>query len=431
MYSCKLKPRLLGLCLALMGHTTQAKNISEDVFKQAEHYTVKIRTVIEFPFTEDQKGSSSGAGFLIDKNKRWILTNAHVVGRSPSYIKVAFKGEKYVSAQKVYVDPYLDIAIIKIDDPLPNTAQQAKLYCGENLSAGHPVGAFGHPLGLDYTGSRGIISGVIYRNEMEWLQTDASISPGNSGGPLISLETKQVLGINTSRNGDTEGENLNFAISMFYACKIIDLLKQNLNPLPPDVLVSFYENLTEEGQALMIAENYGNKNKLPLLPNDEILQINDFSKKPTNEIHLIHALRGKLKNSRIKVKRNNKEISLVTQWDEHLSPLKMQGLEVSGMIIAEDYFKVFREAKTDNKLMIHSVADDSIARTIGFNPYQGIKSIDGKSFNDIKTLYAYIDKQRRNKKHVFKFITFSLGFSYHYYLYELNAEDIKLTLIGT
>ena len=71
--------------------------------------------------------------------------------------------------------------------------------CGTIPAVGHPVGAFGHPEDLRFTGTRGIISGFTSKFGEDRLQTDAPINPGNSGGPLISLETGKVVGINTDQ----------------------------------------------------------------------------------------------------------------------------------------------------------------------------------------------------------------------------------------
>ena len=143
---------------------------------------------------EDSKETSNGAGFLIDRNRGWILTNAHVVSYSPSIHKIAFHNHDYISAQKIYVDPNLDLAILQVpSSEIPKTAHEAKLDCNSNVSTGHPVGAFGHPWGYSFTGTRGIISGI---DDVEMLQTDAPINPGNSGGPLFN-EDGDVIGINS------------------------------------------------------------------------------------------------------------------------------------------------------------------------------------------------------------------------------------------
>jgi S1-C subfamily serine protease len=67
----------------------------EAIFENAIGYTVKIGTLIETPFAGDDEGAFKGTGFVVDGDKRWILTNAHVVGRSPSRVEVAFRGGEF------------------------------------------------------------------------------------------------------------------------------------------------------------------------------------------------------------------------------------------------------------------------------------------------------------------------------------------------
>ena len=88
----------------------------EDIFSKAGEYTVKIKSELRIPFMEDIKGSSSGAGFVVDKERGWIMTNAHVANYSPSEVTLAFREGDYSKAQTLYVDPYIDVAILKIPD---------------------------------------------------------------------------------------------------------------------------------------------------------------------------------------------------------------------------------------------------------------------------------------------------------------------------
>ena len=83
-------------------------------FESANNYTVKIRSRVEYPFLKDERGSFSGAGFLINKALGWVATNAHVSASNPSIVEVAFKGEKFSEAKLVYVDHLLDLAVLKI-----------------------------------------------------------------------------------------------------------------------------------------------------------------------------------------------------------------------------------------------------------------------------------------------------------------------------
>ena len=94
------------ILLSLVATNSYAAQGSQDeiTFAEAEKYTVKIRTQINYPFYDDAKTSSIGTGFLINREKGLILTNAHVVGRSRSIVKVMFKSNKYYKAKKLYVD---------------------------------------------------------------------------------------------------------------------------------------------------------------------------------------------------------------------------------------------------------------------------------------------------------------------------------------
>jgi S1-C subfamily serine protease len=148
----------------------------EAVFHQAEQYTVRVRPSIKLPFESDEQGTFSGAGFVVDSRRGWILTNAHVAGRSPSTIQIAFKDRDYRQATKLYVDPLLDLAVLSLDPSgIPSGTTAATLDCEEAPPVGHPVGAYGHPWGLPFTGTRGIVSGVADQKSTEMLQTDAPI----------------------------------------------------------------------------------------------------------------------------------------------------------------------------------------------------------------------------------------------------------------
>ena len=94
-------PLLIALA-ALPGARAGAQERAETVFRDARAYTVRIRTQISTPFMDDQRGSFGGAGFLVDAQRRWVITNAHVVGQSPSTVQVAFADGTFRAARKVY-----------------------------------------------------------------------------------------------------------------------------------------------------------------------------------------------------------------------------------------------------------------------------------------------------------------------------------------
>jgi serine protease Do len=233
----------LGLILALLllnAAMPQKAAASAGYLEKAERYTVKIRTRVKYPSREDKKGSFSGAGFLIDSKRGWIATNAHVTSRNPESVEVAFKDKAFTDAKLIFVDQYLDLAVLQIPfNDIPQDTEVAKLNCNIWPKVGSRVGAYGHPLSLDFSVTTGIVSGLRYRHNVYSIQTDAAINSGNSGGPLIDQESGDVIGINAATYSKKESEGLGFAVPIMHACKAFDLLRINKNPSPSYLPVAF------------------------------------------------------------------------------------------------------------------------------------------------------------------------------------------------
>lgn len=369
---------------------------AEQVFRDAVAYTVKIRSRIETAFIEDERSSSSGAGFVIDSKRGWIMTNAHVVGRSPSEIKVAFKEKPFVEAHKVYVDPYLDLAILRLDKPPAKALTAAPLNCGDIPSVGHPVGAFGHPWGLDFTGTRGIISGTTDEGA---LQMDAAINPGNSGGPLISLKTGRVVGINTETTAEERDQNTNFAVPMVYVCRVLRILQGGKDPSPPRLAVVFREPPLDR-KALVVARIYWPKGLLDLKPGDEILAVGGRKTHIVNEAQLVHALRGGLDQVAVKVKRRGKERMVLGRLEPLPLITKRAGVLVSGMLIGPRIFRDAAVLGADNGLVIHSVEPGSAGDVLDFRAGDVVTDIDGTPYRELRPLMDHMTKAEKAKKPV-------------------------------
>jgi len=163
---------------------------SAEIIEQAEDYSVRVKSTIKHSFFEDEAGTHKGAGFLVDRERGWILTNAHVSGRGNGEVQVAFQSSKFMSADVIYVDPELDLAVLRIEpSKLPEYKIEAPLQCAPVKLNGAEVAAFGHPHGLNFSATRGIVSRLRTYKGLDWVQTDAAINPGNSGGPLIDLQS--------------------------------------------------------------------------------------------------------------------------------------------------------------------------------------------------------------------------------------------------
>ena len=178
----------------------------------------------DFNRPTERKASSLGSGFIIKENGI-VVTNNHVIsGADDILVKV---GEKDYKAKVVGADPYMDIAVLKI-----NTKDKFKpVSFGDSDEArvGDWAVAIGNPFGLGGTVTAGIISArnrdINLTRYDDFIQTDASINQGNSGGPLFNLKG-EVIGINTAiiAPGQSGSIGIGFAIPANAASNVINQL---------------------------------------------------------------------------------------------------------------------------------------------------------------------------------------------------------------
>ena len=359
----------------------------EDIFRNALKYTVQIRSTVALPFSSDRKGSGLGAGFVVDAKRGWIMTNAHVVSRSPARIEIAFHGGEFAPGRRVYVDPFLDLAIVAPETESPALDVPApRLECRNLPPVGHPVGAFGHPWRLPFTGTRGIISGVTARYRTELLQTDAPINQGNSGGPLISLEDGRIVGINTA--GIRGAQNTNFAVAMKYACRVLELLQQDADPSPPDLRVVFFQDI-DDRKELRVARNYGPAGSLPFQSGDLIREVTGTTGVIQNETQLVHALRGRLADASVKVMRGGESTPVSGGNPAAARVLEQRGVFASGVLFAPIHLRDAREINLP-ALMVHHVEAGSIAQAQEFAQSDVLEAVDGAPVQDLEALHALL-----------------------------------------
>ena len=166
-----------------------------------------------------------GSGVIVDK-QGYIITNAHVIDNATQIQVQLSDGRAIDNVQVVGDDPANDIAVLKIN---AGDLVAAPWGDSDKLEAGDPVLAVGNPYGLSRTVTAGIISAKERRGQtansayQDFLQTDAAVNPGNSGGPLVNMRG-QVVGINTAIYGETY-QGISFAIPSNIAKNVYDRLR--------------------------------------------------------------------------------------------------------------------------------------------------------------------------------------------------------------
>lgn len=180
------------------------------------------------PGTEREIKQNIGSGFVATSDGL-IITNKHVVAEADATYTVLTNDEKKYTVENIYRDPLNDLAIIKIRatglKPLP-LGDSSKLKLGQiAIAIGTPLGEFTNSVttGIVSGLGRGITAGSPYEGYVEKLdniiQTDAAISSGNSGGPLLNSKG-QVIGVNTAVS--MEGQNIGFAIPVNVVKELTD-----------------------------------------------------------------------------------------------------------------------------------------------------------------------------------------------------------------
>ncbi len=172
----------------------------------------------------ERKASSLGSGFIIDK-KGIVITNNHVIDKAEDIlVKV---NSKEFKAKVIGADPYADLAVLKIESK--ENFVPVKFGDSDKARVGEWVVAIGNPFGLGGTVTSGIISArnrdIGMTRYDDFIQTDASINQGNSGGPLFNLNG-EVIGINTAiiAPGQSGSIGIGFAIPSNAASTVIDQL---------------------------------------------------------------------------------------------------------------------------------------------------------------------------------------------------------------
>jgi serine protease Do len=271
----------------------------------------------EFGTPQKRKTSALGSGFIID-TKGIVITNNHVI-QGAEDIVVRVDGDKNYKAKVIGADPLSDIAVLQIDSK--EKFIPVKFGDSDKARIGDWVIAIGNPFGLGGTVTSGIISArnrsIGLSRYENYIQTDASINSGNSGGPLFDMNG-DVIGINTAILGKGGSIGIGFSIPSNNAKKVIDQLvefgetKRGWLGVRIQVVtkeIADIEKLEEARGALVasVAEKSPSK-KAGIKAGDIILEFNGTKINEMKELPMIVAQTEVGKTVEVKIWRNKKEI---------------------------------------------------------------------------------------------------------------------------
>ena len=320
----------------------------------------------EFGTPQKRKSAALGSGFIIDE-KGILITNNHVI-QDAEDIVVKVGGEKEYKAKIIGADPLSDIAVLQINSKDKFTP--VKFGNSDKARIGDWVIAIGNPFGLGGTVTSGIISArnrsIGLSRYEDYIQTDASINSGNSGGPLFNMDG-DVIGINTAILGKGGSIGIGFSIPSNSAKKVIDQLIKfgetkrgwlgvRIQTVTQEI--ADIEKLDEPRGALVasVAEK-SPSDKAGIKAGDIITEFNGVKIKEMKELPKIVAQTEVGKTVDVKIWRNKKEIT---------KKIKLGRLETSSDFKKEEKKETEIETEISEikslKIIVRPITKDDIAQ---------------------------------------------------------------------
>ena len=276
--------------------------------------------------TKSDDVGSQGSGVVVD-GRGYVVTNNHVISEaaaSPSKFKmtVVFNDGKEVPANLVGRDPKTDLAVLKVDNV--DNLTVARFGDSDKLKVGEEVVAVGAPLGLRSTVTTGIISalnrpvplsgeGSDTDTVIDAVQTDASINHGNSGGPLINMNS-EVIGINTAgKSLSDSASGLGFAVPSNEVKATVEMLIKDGKVLHPTLGLSArsVSNDLASGAQVANVKAGGPADKAGIKENDVVVKVGNREVADADEFVVAVRMLPVGKDSPIEVMRDGRKVTLM------------------------------------------------------------------------------------------------------------------------
>lgn len=344
-----------------------------------------------------------GSGVIIDADEGYIITNNHVIDKADEII-ITLKDGRQLEAKKIGSDADSDIALLQID---ADNLTEIVISDSDKLRVGDFAVAIGSPFGLGQTVTSGIVSalgrsGLDIENYEDFIQTDAAINSGNSGGALVNLRG-ELIGINTAILGPNGG---NIGIGFAIPSNMMNNLAKQLiefGEIHRGVLGVLGRSVNSDiAKAMELETNQGGfieqvvpdsaADEAGIKPGDVITKVNG------KKVKSFHELRGKIGSIGAGKKVT---LTIIRNGDEEEFTVKLKQSKASN-VAAATIHRMFEGAKLENNgnnkgVKIGDVAEGSPAQMAGLQEGDLITAINRTPIKNIASLRSYL----KDKKGVF------------------------------
>ena len=374
----------------------------------------------EFGTPQKRKSSALGSGFIIDK-EGIVITNNHVI-QGAEDILVRVNGDKEFKAKVLGADPGMDIAVLKMETD--EKFIPVKFGDSDKSRIGDWVIAIGNPFGFGGTVTSGIISArnrsIGLSRYEDFIQTDASINQGNSGGPLFNMDG-DVIGINTAILGPSGSIGIGFAIPSNNAKRVIDQLiefgetKRGWLGVRIQYVtneIAEIEKLDKPMGALVASVAEGSpSDDAGIKAGDIILEFDGKTINEMSELPKIVAATDVGKKVNVKVWRNQRELTKVIilgrlETSSDFKPQqkvlqkpkenKIESLKISVRLLNKKDISERKLPKDTSGVIITQIEKDSPVKNLKVNNI--IVEVQKKKINTIGDLKNTIDKVLRSSE---------------------------------
>ncbi|MEQ9619544.1 MAG: DegQ family serine endoprotease [Deltaproteobacteria bacterium] len=403
-----LKPSVVNISTtSVVNPRSSRQRKQRSPFQQNDPFEEFFEKFFENMPEQQFKRQGLGSGFIISEDG-YVVTNNHVVEKAEDISVILENGDKY-EAKVIGKDPKTDLAVIKFEPE--GKLQTVELGDSDNLRIGDWVIAIGNPFGLGYTVTSGIVSAKgrslglgVYD---DFIQTDASLNPGNSGGPLFNLKG-EVVGVNTAIVA--RGQGIGFAIPITMAEFVIEQLKEEgkvvrgwlgvyVQKLTPEIATSL--NLKEDEGALVSDVTPGSPAEEAGISRGDV--IIEFDGNRIDDVSDLTTLAGVTPpGTEVKIKllhdgeTKDLTVKLSEMPEEKVRSEEEKVQEKLGITVTELNPRIVKRFNLDmdKGVIITNVERGSAAAEAGLRPGDVVLEVDKKEITNLEDYTEALDKAR-------------------------------------